>query len=363
MARENYFQDALLLAESVKGLTSPNPAVGAVIVKDGKIIAKGATQAEGQDHAEAVALKSAGKAAYGAVMYVTLEPCVNFPGKHTPACSQRIIDAGISRVIIGMRDPNPKVNGKGIEALKKAGIDVSETPRFSKRLRLLYEDFEKYITRGLPFVYAKYAMTLDGNIANEEGDSQWISGPESLKRVHELRNRVDAVLAGIGTVLADKPRFTVRNVRRIKNPLRVIIDPRGETPENSALMRDENRTLFVTDIENSAFMEKVKKQGKMIVTMNSPFSYREILKKLATDFKVTSVLIEGGGRVNYRCLEEGVIDKMLVFVAPKILGGYGLQPFNGSVKRKMNDALKLFDISVENIGDDIFIQGYLNEKD
>ena len=362
MVNNKYFHKALLLAEGVKGSCSPNPAVGAVIVKDGMIVAEGATQSAGGDHAEAMALKRAGELARGASLYVTLEPCVDFSGKRTPACTNRIIEAGVREVFVGRRDPNPKVNGKGIETLKGAGILVREVSDFSKRLRELNEDFEKYIKSGMPFVYSKYAMTLDGNIANAEGDSKWVSGHESLKRVHMLRNRVDAILVGIGTVLADNPALTVREVAKIKNPLRVVVDPRGETPDKVTLMTDENQTLFVTDSYNDDFIRRVEKRGKSVLALTSPFSYREILTRLAKEEEVTSILIEGGGRVHYRCLQEGVIDKLLVFVAPKLLGGRGIQPFNGATTRKMNAALKLFDVSVENLGEDLLIQGYLNEQ-
>jgi len=363
MARDNYFQEALLLAESVKGSTSPNPAVGAVIVKDGVIVATGVTQSAGGDHAEAMALKRAGERARGASMYVTLEPCVDYPEKRTPSCTNRIIEAGVREIFIGRRDPNPQVNGRGIETLKRAGIQVREISIFSKRLRVLNEDFEKYIRGGVPFVYSKYAMTLDGNIANAEGDSKWVSGSESLKRVHSMRNRVDVILVGIGTVFADNPALTVREVPKIKNPLRVIVDPRGETPENATVLTDENATVFVTDIRNDDFIQRAEKMEKRVLVMKSPFSYRELLARLAKDYGVTSVLIEGGGRVHYRCLNEGIIDKLMVFVAPKILGGRGIQPFNGVVERKMDEALKLFDISVENLGEDLLIQGYLNEQE
>ncbi len=364
MYSDKYFQEALIMAHSAKGSTSPNPAVGSVIVKDGVVIGTGVTQAAGHEHAEVMALRQAGESARGASMYVTLEPCVDYPGKRTASCTQAIINAGISEIYIGMEDPNPKVSGRGIARLKAAGIQVHVNQEIDPELKLLNEDYEKYIQTGLPFVYAKYAMTLDGNISNIDGDSQWISGPGSLRWVHELRNKVDAIMVGIGTVLKDNPQLNVRLVPKVKDPLRIIIDPRGETPAGYHLVRDDLRTLFVVGKEApQSFHRLCDDRGKEIMLMDSPFSYRELLARLGEERSIESLLIEGGGRVFYRCLQDEVIDKLLVCVAPKILGGKGIQPFAGETHRLMNKALTLKRVSVENIDGDLLIQGYINDSD
>ena len=355
-----YFEEALTLARTVKGKTSPNPAVGAIIVKDDTIVGRGATRKAGEDHAEVIAIREAGSRCAGAVMYVTLEPCVEYPGKRTPSCAKAIIASGIKGVIIGMRDPNPHINGKGIATLESAGIKTKVLHEREMELRELNEDFFKYIRTGIPFVYAKYAMTLDGNIATADGDSVWVSGEESLKWVHDFRNRVDAILVGSGTVLRDNPRLNVRLVPKIKNPLRIILDPLGETPPDAHVMSDEDPTVFIVSPDApKEFLELCGKSGKRAVTMAAPFDMKALVAKLGKDEGIESLFIEGGGRVFYSSLRAGVIDKVFAFVAPKILGGRGIQPFEGKSDIPMRDALKLKDVSVENIGGDVLIKGYL----
>lgn len=371
MKKKNFFHEALALATSVKGKTSPNPAVGCVIVKNNKIVSGGATQKAGCDHAETVALKKAGRGARNASLYVTLEPCVDFDGKRTSSCAGRIIEAGIKEVFIGMKDPNPNVNGKGIVQLRKAGIQVHILNEFKKELQILNEDFYKYINTGLPFVYAKAAMTLDGNIATVDGDSQWISGEKSRAWVHSLRNRVDGIMVGIGTVLKDNPQLNVRMVKKIKDPVRFIVDPNGKTPADAHVMIDGGDTVFLVkkDVSNE-FRKLCEKNGKEYAEFGtnpdsgkSAFDFREIMEYLGKKRCVESLLIEGGGSVFHHAFHAGVIDKLIVCVAPKVLGGKGIQLFNGPTPLKINEALRLNDISVENIGEDIFIQGYLNSYD
>jgi diaminohydroxyphosphoribosylaminopyrimidine deaminase/5-amino-6-(5-phosphoribosylamino)uracil reductase len=355
-----YFEEALKLAHTVKGSTSPNPAVGAVVVRDDTIVGRGATRKAGQEHAEILAIRDAGNKCHGSTMYVTLEPCVMFPGKHTASCAQAIIDAGIAEVIIGMRDPNPHINGKGIELLEKAGVSTKILHERESELRELNEDFFKFISTGIPYTYAKYAMTLDGNIANIDGDSQWVSGEESLKWVHNFRNRVDAIMIGIGTVLKDNPRLNVRLVPVIKNPLRVIIDPKGETPSGSHVMADEGQTLFVISPDApQEFRDTCEHRGKRFVEFPAPFDMKSVTEYLGKTEGIESLFIEGGGRLFYSALQAGIIDKVFAIVAPKILGGKGIQPFEGETKNPMSRALKLKDISVENIEGDVIIKGYL----
>lgn len=361
MFSDKYFQEAVMLAQSAKGSTSPNPSVGTIIVKNGVIVGTGATQSAGHEHSEIMALNQAGKNARGASLYVTLEPCVDYTGKRTPSCTAAIIKAGVKDITIGMLDPNPRVKGKGVERLTTAGLEVNVLEQVDAALLELNEDYFKYIRTGMPFVYGKYAMTLDGNIANAEGDSQWVSGPKSLEWVHELRNKVDVILVGIGTVLKDNPTLNVRLVPRIKDPYRIIIDPRGETPPDYTVMSDSLASLFVIGREVSQdFKDRCDSNQKDYLVMSTPFSYKELFSLLARERQIESILIEGGGRVFHRCFEEEVIDKLIVCVAPKILGGIGIQPFNGQTDRIMKKALILKDISVENIEGDLLIQGYLN---
>jgi diaminohydroxyphosphoribosylaminopyrimidine deaminase/5-amino-6-(5-phosphoribosylamino)uracil reductase len=355
-----YFEEALKLAHSVKGSTSPNPAVGAIVVKDDSIVGRGATRQAGQEHAEVLAIRDAGNKCPGSTMYVTLEPCVLFPGKHTASCAQAIIEAGISEVIIGMRDPNPFVNGKGIALLEKSGVSTKILHERESELRELNEDFFKYISTGIPFVYAKYAMTLDGNIANIDGDSRWVSGEESLKWVHNFRNRVDAIMVGIGTVRKDNPRLNVRLVPLVKNPLRVIIDPDGETPDGHHVMSGGEQTLFIISPRASKeFREMCARNGKRFAEFPAPFDLRAVTAYLGKTEGIESLFIEGGGRLLYSALHAGIIDKVYVLVAPKILGGKGIQPFEGETKIPMSRALRLKDVSVENIEGDVLIKGYL----
>lgn len=358
MILKNFFQAALDLARSVKGATSPNPAVGSLIVKNGKIIGKGATRQAGQDHAEVVALKEAGQQASGAEMFVTLEPCVAYKGKRTPACSDAIIRAGIRTIHIGTKDPNPHINGRGIETLRQAGLKV--VVENSKEARELNEDFFKYIQTGLPFITAKYAMTLDGNIATLEGDSKWISNSESRKRVHEIRNQSDAILTGIGTVLQDNPRLNVRlSHKNTHNPLRVIVDPRGETPVESEVMQGSPSSLFIiTEDAPADFHKRCIDNHKQILELPKGFSMQELIHILGKNYHITSLLIEGGSRVFYRAFHEGIIDKYIIFIAPRILGGQGLPPFNGKAPDSMKEAIDLKNVSYESINGDLLINGY-----
>jgi diaminohydroxyphosphoribosylaminopyrimidine deaminase / 5-amino-6-(5-phosphoribosylamino)uracil reductase len=369
MKSKIFFSEALKLANSVKGNTSPNPAVGCVIEKNNCIVGMGATKKSGGDHAEIVALKDAGKKCKGASLYVTLEPCVDYPHKKTPSCSQAIINAGIKEVFIGMTDPNPKVNGNGIRQLKEAGIEVQLIDEYQKEIRELNEDFFKFIRTGLPFVYAKAAMTLDGNIASKDGNSKWISSKESRALVHGLRNKVDAVLVGVGTVLADNPHLNVRLAEKIKDPVRLIIDPDGRTPPDYHVMADDQKTIFIVK-------KGIRDEFKMICDKNKKLflefdtftdkpsdhliSFKQIFKYLGEKMEMESILIEGGAKVLYHSFHENAVDKIMLFIAPKLLGGRGIPLFDGETSLNISEALQINDISVENIGEDILIQGYLN---
>ena len=243
MNDEWYIRRTLRLAARAQGMTSPNPMVGAVIVKNGEILSEDYHRKPGTLHAEALAIATAGKEAKGSTLYVNLEPCCHTE-KRTPPCAKTIIHAGIKRVVIGMTDPNPKVSGKGISELKDAGIEVTSGV-LENEARKLNEAYTKYITTGKPFVTLKVAMTLDGKIATPEGQSKWITGEQARKKVHTLRSRADAIMTAIGTVKADDPQLTVR-MKKGKNPLRIVIDPNLEIPLHAKILRTPPPTIIVT---------------------------------------------------------------------------------------------------------------------
>jgi len=306
MQDEKYMQRALCLAEKARGRTSPNPMVGAVIVKNGRIVGEGFHHKAGGPHAEINAIKQAGKKAEGATMYVTLEPCCFFG--RTPPCTDAIIRAGIKKVIIAAVDPNPLNNGKGIKILKKRGI-IIRAKVLESEARKLNEVFEKYITTGMPFVYLKMAMTLDGKIATNTGDSKWVSCEESRNLVHKLRKQVDAVMVGANTARIDKPRF---------------------------------------------------KQAKIkVVIPSARVNLRNFLKALGRK-QITSVLCEGGGELAGSLLEEGLVDKIMFFIAPKIIGGRTAKsPVEGNGIENMANAIKLKNMRVTKVGDDLLAEAYL----
>ncbi|MGA2142277.1 MAG: bifunctional diaminohydroxyphosphoribosylaminopyrimidine deaminase/5-amino-6-(5-phosphoribosylamino)uracil reductase RibD [Brevinematales bacterium] len=362
MEIEKYFFRALEKAESAKGLTSPNPAVGCVIVRNGKVLAEGATGKPGESHAERDALQKSHKFSRGAALFVTLEPCVEFHGKKTPSCSSLIIEAGIKKVYAGTADPNPEVNGRGLRMLEKAGIEVIMVKGFEKRLRVLNEDYFKFIKTGMPYVYLKCAMTLDGNIADSRGGSKWISSEESRRYGHGIRNRVDAVIIGVNTVKRDDPELTVRMVGRLKDPLRIILDPFGKTPAGAKVMSGPGKSLFVVrkDIDKN-FIELCVLNGKDYLEFEygERFDLKSLVEYLGRERGIESILIEGGGKLYYDSFRDKIVDKVIIFVAPKILGGRGIPFINGITDTPISGAINLKDFSAENIGEDIMIQGYL----
>lgn len=343
---------ALSLARRAEGRTSPNPLVGAVIVKSGRIISEGYHEGPGLPHAEAVALMKAGDRARGSTLYVNLEPCCHLD-KRTPPCAQAIIKAGIRRVVIGMIDPNPKVSGKGIELLKRAGIKV-ETGVLEPEARRLNEVYIKHITTGLPFVILKIAMTLDGKIATETGESRWITSLESRRYVHRLRSRVDAVLTAIGTIKADDPELTVRHVRG-RDPIRIVIDPEFETSLSAKVMKTPPQTIIFTRKRN----HPEPPQGVHIEYFDAErLDLRSAMKTL---YKrgITSVMIEGGASLNYYALRDGIVDKLILFIAPKIIGGKDSIGAVGGISTGLENPWLIRDVRIRRIGEDILIEGYV----
>ncbi len=361
-----FLKRAIELAKSVKGSTSPNPAVGAVLVKNNHIISEGATQKPGSDHAEVVAIKNAKGQSYGSTLYVTLEPCCTYG--RTPPCTNLIIEKGIQQVIIGVLDPNPKVNGRGIEVLINSGIKV-EYGFFEDEINTINEDFNKYITKNIPYGIAKYAMTLDGKIATGKGDSKWISSEQSRNIVHHLRNQVDAVLVGVNTVICDNPELNVRLENKHKDPIRVIIDSQGRTPFHSKVFQDKNKTIFVlkktalNENHRIRFINECQNNGKQIIYDDSDgdkISLKKVFQELVK-LDIISVLIEGGGDILSSSLQEHLVDKIICFIAPKIvLGKQGIFPFGGTGYEKIEDAIPVNKLTFKQVENDIMVTGYVN---
>jgi diaminohydroxyphosphoribosylaminopyrimidine deaminase/5-amino-6-(5-phosphoribosylamino)uracil reductase len=353
---EQFMLQCIELARLGKGQVSPNPLVGAVIVNNKRVVGKGFHRKFGEAHAEINALSEAGGKARGATLYVNLEPCSHY-GK-TPPCTDAIISSGIRRVVVGTIDPNPLVKGKGIRALTSAGVEV-RTGILSEECRKLNEFFVKKMTTGLPFVTLKIAQTLDGKIALPSRPSQWITSKESRKRVHQLRAEYDAVLVGARTAQLDDPRLTARLVKG-RNPKRVLLDGNLTTPLSSRLLSDGLRyqTIVFAEEGGSSEVEKKKlileRRGIQIVEIparkDGTLHLKAVLESLA-DMNILSVLVEGGQQVFTQFLDERLVDRVLVFVAPKMYGCDGVPAF-GHLKH----AFEASSSSVERVGIDLFVQ-------
>ncbi|MBL4935059.1 bifunctional diaminohydroxyphosphoribosylaminopyrimidine deaminase/5-amino-6-(5-phosphoribosylamino)uracil reductase RibD [Clostridium sp. YIM B02515] len=357
-----YMERALELAKKGIGFTNPNPLVGAVIVKDGRIIGEGYHEVYGQGHAEVNAFKNATEDVRGATMYVTLEPCSHY-GK-TPPCAKGIVEKGIRKVVIALGDPNPEVAGRGIQILRDNGIEVV-TGVLEEESRKLNEIFLKYITTKMPFCILKIAMTLDGKIASRTGDSKWITNEESRKYVHMLRNRVAAIMVGIGTVLQDDPYLNTRlEEGKSSDPIRVIVDTYARIPleANVLSIKSEARTIVaVTELASEENLKKLKSKGAEIIICranNGKVDLNYLMKALG-ERKIDSVLIEGGSELNYSTIEAGIVDKANVFIAPKFIGGSEAKtPVGGLGKVLMKEAEHLKNIEIYRFGDDIMVEGY-----
>ncbi len=360
---EKFMRAALRLAKRGLGRTSPNPAVGAVIVRDGQIVAKGYHRRAGEDHAEIVALKAiGGEARGGDTLYVTLEPC-NHHGK-TPPCTAAIRLSGLRRVVVGMADPNPKVTGGGCRDLERAGIEVT-LGVLEEECRRLNEAFVKYVTTGRPFVLAKLALTLDGWIATSTGHSRWISNQQSRRFVHRLRDKTDGVMVGVGTVVTDDPMLTTRiGPRRGKDPVRVIVDTHLRIPEEAKVLKlaSNAATLVVVgmDVAPQRF-ERITNPGVSIVQAPTKQGRIDLpaLMDMLGKMRLTSLMVEGGSTLIGSLIRDRLIDKFHIFIAPKILGGSdGIAMASGSGPLRMDDCLRLKEIAVRRLGDDVLISGY-----
>ena len=358
-----YMEMALDLARRGTGYTSPNPMVGAVVVRDGKVVGRGYHERVGGPHAEVNAINDAGAEARGATLYVTLEPC-NHTG-WTPPCTEKILEAGIRRVVSATADPNPTVTGGGHDRLRAAGVIV-DTGVCEAEARTLNEAFVTWTRTGRPFVIVKWAATLDGRIATRTGDSKWITGEASRACVHQLRHAADAILVGAGTVRADNPHLTARLPDGGgRDPVRIILDPRLTVPADSRIFSIDSaaETIIVTHEGVSGDrIAAVERQGAAVI--RSPGGRRRIELAPLMDrlgaMGITSLLIEGGGRVIGSALRDGIVDKVIVFHAPKILGGDdGVPPCAGPGPARMADSIHLTRVSVRRFDDDVMVEGYL----
>ncbi len=360
---EKYMRLALQLARKGLGKTSPNPMVGAVVVRRGEIVGKGYHHRAGGPHAEILALSQAGGKARGATLYLNLEPCDHFG--RTPPCTRAILESGIKRVVAGMRDPNPLVSGKGIARLRRAGVEVS-LGVLQKECEELNAAFRKYITSRTPFIILKSAMSLDGKIATRSGDSHWISGETSRGLVHRLRSMSDAVMVGIGTVLKDDPLLNVRLTGRKINrhPLRVVVDSRLRLPFHSRIVRTAREFPTVAVTTRSAPPAKIKRLAKLgveAVVLRSDRENRVSLKALLRELGrrgVLTVLLEGGPTLHASALQEKIVDRFLIFLAPKIIGGEKAPGMiGGTGAHRMRDARPLKILSIRRLGSDLLIEG------
>jgi diaminohydroxyphosphoribosylaminopyrimidine deaminase/5-amino-6-(5-phosphoribosylamino)uracil reductase len=363
---KTFMKMAIDLAQQGRGWTSPNPMVGAVVVKDGTVVGKGFHRAAGGPHAEIHALNDAGSEAKGATLYVSLEPC-NHTGR-TPPCTAAILKSGIKRVVAGMRDPDPRVIGGGLTFLHSQGVETS-VGVCEDACRHINEAFVKYATTSCPFVILKVASTLDGCTATRDGDSKWITNPHSRQFVHEIRHAVDGIMVGIRTVLKDNPRLTARlEGRETKDPMRIVLDTHLSIPEDARILHlaSDSDTLIVCS--DSAPLEKRKKlegRGTRFLTLDAKEGRIDLtaLVKALGKMDITSLLIEGGSRVNGSALRTGIVDKVYMFYAPKLCGGEGISICAGPGVERMEQSLNIEDITIHRFADDVMIEGYVKYPD
>ena len=360
MDDERWMKRALRLAEKGRGRTSPNPMVGAVLVKDGKVVGEGYHPRAGEPHAEMIALRKAEGETKGATLYLNLEPCTHYG--RTPPCAPAVVGAGVARAVIGMEDPNPLVTGKGIEVLRKGGLDI-EIGILEKECRKLNEAFCKYIVKKEPFVILKVAATIDGKIATRSGESQWITGEASRRFVHKLRDQVDGVVVGIDTVLKDDPMLTTR-IRGGKDPYRIILDSRLRIPESARVLDIAlSKTIIATtELAQRDKVEGLEKKGAQVLIFDSKegrVDLKSCLHKLG-EMQMMSLLVEGGSQISGSFLDQGLIDKIFLFLSPKLIGDHQAPGiFGGHGVASLKDIVPLKELKVRKIGEDILLEGYL----
>ncbi|AEG14827.1 riboflavin biosynthesis protein RibD [Desulfofundulus kuznetsovii DSM 6115] len=361
---EYYMQMALDLARRALGRTSPNPMVGAVLVKDGQVIGRGYHARAGTPHAEIHALNEAGEQAAGATLYVTLEPCCH-RGRTGP-CTEAILDAGVKRVVAAMTDPNPLVAGRGLERLRQAGVEVT-VGVMEEEARKLNEVFVKYITTRRPFVVLKAAMSLDGKIATRTGESRWITGPRARLAVHRLRDRYDAILVGVNTVLKDNPSLTTRiSGENGKDPVRIIVDSLARTPPDARVITQQSPAPTIVAVTERAPVQNLRRleeAGAQVLVVPGPglrVDLEVLMKELARR-EITSVLVEGGGEIHASFLKSRLVDKVVWFISPLIIGGRQAPgPVGGEGPARLAEAVRLKDVSLTRYGGDFCVEGYVD---
>ncbi len=361
-ADDRYMWMALDLARQGRGRTSPNPMVGAVIVQGSEVVGSGFHKAAGTPHAEIIALEKAGAKAKGATLYINLEPC-NHHGRTGP-CTEAIIKAGISRVVVAMQDPNPLVSGRGLARLQETDIKIREGV-LEQKARRLNETFIKYITKKMPFVSVKVAMSIDGKIATTAGESHWITGEKARQFVHRLRDHSDVIMVGIETVLKDNPRLTARpEGLEGHDPVRVIVDSNARLPLDAKVIESSSAAKTILAVTEKAPRDKcraLKSKGVEIIELPS-VGGRVDLKALMAELaarELTAVLVEGGGTLNYSLLEGALIDKLFIFVAPLIIGGKeSPTAFSGSGISDLSKAWTVEEIEMKQFDRDLLLIGY-----
>lgn len=362
-ADKKYMALALELAERGRGGVSPNPMVGAVVVRRERIVGKGYHTKAGFPHAEIKALRNAGPKAKGATLYINLEPCGHFG--RTPPCTEEIIKAGIREVVAAMADPNPLNSGKGFARLRRAGIKV-RIGILREEAKKLNETFLKFITRKEPFVMVKVAMSLDGKIATKKGKSKWITGEKARSYLHQLRREVDGVLVGLNTVLKDDPMLTVRGKRRRRSqgrkPVRIVVDSQAKIPLPAKVLKGQTQTIIATT--SSAPKNRIKalgRKGAKVITIpgrSRRVNLAKLMKKLGKK-GITSLLIEGGGEIIASAFSSRIVDKVLFFISPKIIGGRDAPtPVEGEGIREMAQALPFRSLTTRWFANDLLIEGY-----
>ena len=351
---------ALRLAQQARGRTSPNPMVGAVVVSGSRIVGRGYHHRAGQAHAEVLALRAAGTKARGATLYVTLEPCCH-TDKRTPPCVPSVIASGVRRVVVAMRDPNPRVRGRGIARLRRAGIDVA-TGCLEDEAERLNEAYTHWIRTGRPFVMMKAAMTLDGKIATAAGVSKWITGEEARRDVHRLRSAVDAVMVGIETVLHDDPKLTARvKGTSARQPIRIILDSTLRIPATATVLSSPGGQVLIATTTHAAKdrIDDLRARGAIVLPLPAEEgrpSLRACLEELGRR-GVTSVLLEGGATVNESALRAGLVDRVILYVAPALLGGQDARSvIGGTSPQVLSDARRLENLRITSVGNDLKIE-------
>lgn len=363
MNEDEYFmQKALCLALKAKGRTFPNPLVGALVVKSGKIIGKGYHRKAGLAHAEVEAIEDAGKKAMGASLYVTLEPCTHYG--RTPPCVDKILEAGIKKVFIGMLDPNPLNNGKGIKLLQEHGIEVS-VGFLEGALRKINQPFIKYITKKMPYISVKVGQSLDGKIATRSGDSRWITSDKTREFSHRLRNEYDAIMAGVNTVIRDNP--ILLSSAADKQFTRIIVDSHLSTPADAQIFQKPGPVIIATvketlgqEMENKALLSQ-KAKILEVKENNGQVNLYDLLRKLAR-LEITNILVEGGGTLIGSLFDFNLVDKVLFFIAPKIIGGKdAISSVMGRGVLRVDKAVRLKEVELSRIGEDFLVEGIVRE--